>query len=264
MNSVGEELRLAREQKHLTIEDISLRTRISTRYLGYMEEDRFDMLPGGIFNRAFLKAYGCSLGIDTVDLLERYEKVAPPQKNLPNQSWPILYNHRPLIRFLVSWGITLALIVVCFTFIYREVKSNRALIKEAQTQEDRLTDLSLLPPTTVLPSQIPETTIAVGIAEKRQIQKPSFPLNLVIEAINQCWVSISADGRQITSQLLARGDRLPFRANHQISLILGNAGGVNLHVNGVKLRRLGGLGEVKRFVFTPQNYTEFKAERVTP
>ena len=62
--SFGEELRLAREARGVTLRQISDQTRISIRYLEAIEANDYKRLPGGIFNRSFIKAYAKYVGYD--------------------------------------------------------------------------------------------------------------------------------------------------------------------------------------------------------
>ena len=64
MESFGARLKREREQRKITLEDISVATKIGTRFLTALEEDRFDQLPGGIFNKGFVRSYARHLGID--------------------------------------------------------------------------------------------------------------------------------------------------------------------------------------------------------
>ena len=123
----------------------------------------------------------------------------------------------------------------------------------------------VIPPATLPPADTTGAVQAETSSQATQAPVPTatqYPINLVIEAVNQCWISVNADGRQITSQLLARGDKLPFHASSQIALILGNAGGVNLRFNGNPLRKLGASGEVQKVVLTLDNFKEFLAEPI--
>ena len=57
MPSFGEKLKLEREKRKITLDQISASTKIGTRMLQALEEDRFTQLPGGIFNKGFVRAY---------------------------------------------------------------------------------------------------------------------------------------------------------------------------------------------------------------
>jgi cytoskeleton protein RodZ len=60
----GAQLKQERERQGVTLEEISLSTKIGTRMLRALEEEHFDQLPGGIFNKGFIRAYARCLGMD--------------------------------------------------------------------------------------------------------------------------------------------------------------------------------------------------------
>jgi cytoskeleton protein RodZ len=70
--SIGEKLRLARETRGIALREISEQTRISMRYLEAIEVDDYRRLPGGIFNRSFVRAYAKHIGYDEQQALEEY------------------------------------------------------------------------------------------------------------------------------------------------------------------------------------------------
>jgi len=72
--TIGEKLRLAREARGIALRDISEQTRISIRYLEAIDADDYRRLPGGIFNRSFIRAYAKFIGYDEHDALEDYAR----------------------------------------------------------------------------------------------------------------------------------------------------------------------------------------------
>jgi cytoskeletal protein RodZ len=72
--SIGEKLRLEREARGIALRDISEQTRISMRYLEAIEGDDYKRLPGGIFNRSFIRAYAKFIGYDENDAIEDYAR----------------------------------------------------------------------------------------------------------------------------------------------------------------------------------------------
>jgi cytoskeletal protein RodZ len=77
--SFGDELRLAREARGITLRHISDQTRISIRYLEAIESNDYKRLPGGIFNRSFIKAYAKQIGFDEKEAMEGYLRTAREQ-----------------------------------------------------------------------------------------------------------------------------------------------------------------------------------------
>jgi len=72
--TIGEQLRLAREGRGIPLREISDQTRISMHYLEAIESNDYKRLPGGIFNRSFVKAYARYIGYDEKEAIEGYTR----------------------------------------------------------------------------------------------------------------------------------------------------------------------------------------------
>jgi cytoskeleton protein RodZ len=70
--SFGAKLKLEREKRKITLEQISVSTKIGIRMLQALEEDNFNQLPGGIFNRGFVRAYSRFVGLDEDQTIADY------------------------------------------------------------------------------------------------------------------------------------------------------------------------------------------------
>src|ERR1700732_624508 len=68
----GEHLKREREMRGVSLEEISAATRISTRFLEALENDHWDQLPGGVFNRGFIRSIARFLGLDEDNLVAEY------------------------------------------------------------------------------------------------------------------------------------------------------------------------------------------------
>ncbi|MFY9573476.1 MAG: helix-turn-helix domain-containing protein [Blastocatellia bacterium] len=78
MPTLGEELRNRREQRNITLAEISEATRIGSRFLKAIETDNFSILPGGIFTRSFIRAYAKHVGMNEDEAVALYlQQVAP-------------------------------------------------------------------------------------------------------------------------------------------------------------------------------------------
>jgi cytoskeleton protein RodZ len=72
VSSFGAQLKKEREKQGVTLEDISVSTKIGTRMLRALEEEQFDQLPGGIFNKGFIRAYARCLHMDEEQAIADY------------------------------------------------------------------------------------------------------------------------------------------------------------------------------------------------
>jgi len=68
----GNKFRKTREKKELSLDDVANVTKISSRMLQAIEEERFDQLPGGVFNKGFIRAYAKHLGLNDEDAVTDY------------------------------------------------------------------------------------------------------------------------------------------------------------------------------------------------
>jgi len=72
MGTFGDKFRKAREKKDISLDDVSNVTKISSRMLQAIEQERFDQLPGGVFNKGFIRAYAKHLGLNDEEAVADY------------------------------------------------------------------------------------------------------------------------------------------------------------------------------------------------
>ena len=125
MPSFGEKLKLEREKRKITLEQISNSTKIGTRMLQALEEDRFNQLPGGIFNKGFVRAYARFVGLDedqtVADYLDASGDAPPVSTEIAPQEDGARENAENLRRLEASedyparhlpWGLFAAVLLV--------------------------------------------------------------------------------------------------------------------------------------------------------
>src|SRR5271170_5695178 len=72
MGQFGEELRRERESRGIGLESITDSTKISSRHLNALEQEQFDRLPGGVFNRGIVRGYARVVGLDEDTWVDRF------------------------------------------------------------------------------------------------------------------------------------------------------------------------------------------------
>jgi cytoskeleton protein RodZ len=86
----GERLRREREMRGVSLDLISASTKIGTRLLRALEDEQFDLLPGGIFNKGYVRAYARHLGIDeeqaVADYLQAAHETPPDVRSIAHQN----------------------------------------------------------------------------------------------------------------------------------------------------------------------------------
>lgn len=90
LSELGKRLKLAREEKQLSLDDLQESTKIQKRYLAAIESGEFSLLPGTFYARAFIKNYAEALGLDYDALSAEFQHELPnpheSDSNLPSRS----------------------------------------------------------------------------------------------------------------------------------------------------------------------------------
>jgi cytoskeletal protein RodZ len=110
VGAFGEKFREERERRGITLDDVSNVTKISSRMLQAIEQERFDILPGGVFNKGFIRAYAKTLGFNTEEAISEYlTALRQAQLDAQNAAWdhspaqkPASSSLEPLPRVVTS------------------------------------------------------------------------------------------------------------------------------------------------------------------
>ena len=265
MGSFGERLRREREMRGITLEEIADSTKIGTRSLRALEQEDFDKLPGGIFNKGFVRAYARYLGIDEEQAVTDFLAAAgEPEPPLPNPS--------PTEKFAAyrstsgGWVVALALAALAAGG-YAAWRLN---LWPFASYAARQSAPPVQPPAATAPPSSsggagkrpaePSSTVASPAAASSEPgpasgQNPAAAgqvFVLLVRAKQDSWVSITADGRVVMEGTLLAGETREVRATKSVVLKLGNAAGVEVSHNGAVVSLQGRANEVKTVVFTPE------------
>ncbi len=80
MFEIGSSLRGARMRQGLELSEVERETRIRAKYLGALEDERFDVLPGDAYAKGFLRTYADYLGLDAQRFVDEYKTRFAPEE----------------------------------------------------------------------------------------------------------------------------------------------------------------------------------------
>ena len=86
MPTLGEEIKRRREERNISLNEISESTRISVRFLKASEADNFAVLPGGIFTRSFIRSYAKEVGLNEEEAMALYNQHLVSQQAAEQQA----------------------------------------------------------------------------------------------------------------------------------------------------------------------------------
>lgn len=249
--SFGNWLRQQREVREITLREIADASKISFRYLEAFEQDRFDVLPAGIFARGFLRQYARYVGLDGDDVVNRYlsaqQSLEPEEDGPEAAAGATRRNNHWLITVLLVLALLIALALVALAGFYSERKRQGNESDQTRSSAPAPSQAVGSPPRPD-PVAAPTQEPARGLpAETVETSSPSpAPLQVELAVTENCWAVIRVDGQRHLQRELTTGERLSLEAQDAVVLTLGNAGGVQVRVNGQPYPLDQGRGQVVR------------------
>lgn len=249
LKSFGAELRRAREERNVSLVDISAETRISTTFLEAIEDGNFDILPR-TYVRAFLREYALCVNLSPEEVLAKYDEArgerAPERATLPGaaSARTSLTTTAPerviLTAFRRHAGMVVigaAAVALAWYIITIGKSSPPAPVAEIPFDNVvRESEAILVKPETVASSIAPV--------------KPEEPdsLRLEMTTSDSVWISIVIDGKKTEEYLFPPNRRKNWVAQERFQITMGNAGGASFKLNGEEIPPLGRRGAVVRNV----------------
>jgi cytoskeletal protein RodZ len=258
-SSVGAALRQERIRQRLSLETIASRTRISQRFLQAIEVEDFESLPGLVFARNFVRQYASSLGMEAEPLLAALPKVNLESVPLPNPAYyanPRRRDSRWAAAISSAMWVVFAAGTLTGGYIYLNQKQPLTTTAPTPTQVTesvggaRLNDA----PSNAIPAAAAPAALTPD-TPKPDSPKPDTPnrsVQVILKAREASWVQITADGKNAFTGILNPNDSRAIDADALIKVTAGNAGGVEISLNGKSLDPLGASGQVRTIRLTSE------------
>ena len=282
--SFGEKLKLEREKRKITLEQISASTKIGTRMLQALEGDKFSLLPGGIFNKGFIRAYAHVVGLDedqaVADYLQASGEASPAgpetmaRENARESSVRETEERISRLEAIsdspsrpLPWGlfaVILLLIALALSlWSHRRREQERLATQPAVSSQRNVTSPTSGSASALQPSPVSapmnSAAVAAGASSEKNSGNPgqnsrpggeaavpsSGEFSVVIQARGESWISVIVDGKPIPSELLEPGNERTIRGRKQVVVKAGNVGALDFRLEGKKLDVGGDFGEVK-------------------
>jgi cytoskeleton protein RodZ len=221
----GERLKRERELREVSLKEVTVGTRIGPRFLEALENEEWDKLPGGVFNRGFVRAIARYLGLDEENLLAEYD-MARGEQSLPV---PQAYENKiprppiwlPIVAVLAALAI-LGGLIAGGIYGWRRYAAHRASKQSSSS--------ALLPAET-------------QTATSDSVTSPStVSLDLAVSTSAATRVRILADGKILLDAELPAGETRHFSANQQFEVTAADSSAVLLELNGQAMPPVGTPG----------------------
>jgi cytoskeletal protein RodZ len=278
--SIGRILRDARTEKNISLEQASKNTKIHLNILKVLESEDIETL-GTVYAKSFLKLYAEYLGVDKEAILRRFQEAASQEETkalrrvrFPGEAPPPKGGRFHLTGFLKSAGkffkginykIVIVLIVALAVIagVVKFVKHRQLTTPTSEKAESKilpslkpvskkpLMSSKALPEKTIFPEAVKSVEVKKAVLAKEMdtaVAKAQEKIVLVVKAKDKSWLSVKVDGKTVFRSILAKGTAESWQAREKIELTVGNAGAVELELNGKLLGKIGRPGQTLKNV----------------
>ena len=235
--SLGAYLRGCRERSGLSVEAVSAGSRIVSRLVDALEADRPDLLPAPVYVRGFIRAYCDLAGADAAEALRMYEAQAGPTPPVSvRAASPPLWTSSTRRRW---WRVAAGALLVA-------ALGGAAVVVLGRREPDAVASRGAGGRAAASRREAP----AAATTEPAAARVPSERV-LVMRATDTTWVRVQPDGAGPVEETLAPGTMREWRSPGRFHITVGNAGGVELELDGRALPALGAPGQVVRDATVP-------------
>jgi cytoskeleton protein RodZ len=265
MPALGERFRAAREARGLTLSDVAEHIRIRSVYLAAIEDESWASIGAPVYIRGFLRTYARFLGLDPEEVVAEFngQASAPPA---PVPSAPgappktsYLADEQAPARGLspLIWIASLVAVVLIAIVVYNEatlrgrqtaaaLPSNSPAVSPAASATALAATTSASPDASGSPTVAPSGSPTVTPSGSPAAAGPNT-LQVVFTAPS--WLRVTVDGSVSMEGTFPAGTVRQFHGKIA-RLRIGNAGGVEIIVDGKSLGKLGSAGDVVERSFT--------------
>ncbi|MEU4270534.1 helix-turn-helix domain-containing protein [Streptomyces sp. NPDC026092] len=246
-DSIGRALQQGRIAAGLTVDEVSASTRVRIPIVHAIEEDDFSRCGGDVYARGHIRTLARAVGLDPAPLIEQYD-ADHGGRPAPTPAAPLFEAERirPEPR-RPNWTAAMVAAIVAvvgfvgFTmFNGTDTTDGAGAVAEGPAPEKKTTSPTTKP-TTAPPRPVPSAIAAV----------PKDKVTVKLTATNdKSWISAKAsNGKLLFDGLLLEGESKTFQDDERVDLILGNAGAIELFVNGKKIEEKFESGAVERLSY---------------
>jgi hypothetical protein len=261
-DTLGAYLRRGRERSGLTVDAVSAGSRIVPRLVEALESDRQDLLPAPVYVRGFIRAYCEQVGADTDEALRLHDEQAAPDPPLtvrdPPPSALPLRGARRWGRVAAISALAGAVGVAGIVLLGRRQPDAGASRRASGTMTASRSSTAPPPVERATPApSAPSALVTAPVVPGPPAAAPAASGPAVVErvllmrAIDTTWVRVQPDGAAPSEEMLSPGSVREWRSPGRFHVTVGNAGGVELELDGRALPALGAPGQVVRDAIVP-------------
>ena len=282
---LGAVLRNEREKKGLTLDQVGSITKLRVKVVEALENETWGDLPPAVFVRGFIRTYAKVLDLDGTELLRLHERVAPLPV-VPGKPVEVQHrSHKgrflvALILVLILGSVAYLLVEHLSPSRERRTEEKQSVLESGKEKRDAVLTAdqpqgvgekapspaqgiaapleAIMPREAAVPPLAVEGAQADAAAAEAQALTPATATDTQAETVSpetyelkgvvlvETWVRIQIDNGRPKEYIFQPGARPQWKAREGFYLTVGNAAGIELELNGTKIKSLGKAGKVVR------------------
>ena len=265
---IGDKLRAERERQGLTIQDIAKGTSIRALYIEAIEKGEYGQLPGTVYAKGFIRNYANFLKMDADAVVRQFmeenhpeevaaaeeakQQLAEAEEQRKAEAKAKLATgseYREQVSTPSSrhnnWLIAVIVLLVGAGAYYLFAMEDSSAPK---TTTKAVTQTAKTPATKSQPVKEP--------AKTQEAPKKVDGVELVAKFTDKCWTQVVADGKTVYEGTIESGKTETWKGKEKVVITAGNAGAVEMKVNGKDMGKAGDIGQVVEKTFTPDNVNQ--------
>jgi len=248
----GERLKRERELREVTLEEITQATRIGSRFLEALENEDWDKLPGGVFNRGFVRSIAHYLGLNEEAFLGEYDLAHGSHAEQQAQKQALKIEERiPPTPLWIPAALVVGALLLAAAIIFGGVYSWLRFVRHSSPKPAS----SVASPTTnsfmnAIAAPVP-TSDTPSVANPARL--PELPLDLSVSTSRTTRVRMQADATLVLDDAVRTGENRRFSANTSFVLTAADSIAVLLELNRQAMPPVGAPGTSGTITLTRKN-----------
>lgn len=235
MATLGQQLKQSREEKGISLQEIAESTHISVRFLQAIENDAYDVLPGGVFNRAFVRTFARQVGFDEEQAVNLYQEQWQEQGGEPERGYQLgvedfesrQTSGNGLLLTFVTLIILGSLAYAAYQYFTPPVSDSGGSLATGLTTSPSATPS---PAGTASPSSSPQGSPQ---GSPTPSPTPAGAMRVQLSAPDEeVWLKVKSDDKEAEQMLLQPGDSREYDVSEEIILSIGRVQSLKIAING--------------------------------
>ena len=248
MATLGQQLKQSREEKGISLQEIAESTHISIRFLQAIENDAYDVLPGGVFNRAFVRKFARQVGFDEEQAVNLYQEQWQEQGGEPERGYQLGIDE-PDFKQSSGNGLLLSFValLVIGSLAYAAYQYFAPAVSDSGGSAVAGLNTPASPSVTPTPSATPESTASPSsnlpgsptpgaTASPTPSPTPEAPAGAMRVQLTapaeEVWLKVNTDDKEAWQGILNPGKSLEYDVNEKIILSIGRVQSLKIAING--------------------------------